>query len=110
MRTLMGKVSLVKTLINAEWPPSRTILDAVFTKAIFLKGDIAFFHSTNKSIYLHHSLENLIILQKCVSAIKRLRIFCIRGNCRAPPLVLRFLKFGNEGGQAYGKDIQNPGL
>lgn len=97
-------------LIEAERPP-KTFLDVILENAVYLKGDTVFFYSINKFNNPHCSLEDFILLRDGVSVLTKWSpFFCFRKRCRSPPLVLRFLKFGNEGGQAYGKGIQNPGL
>lgn len=74
------------------------------------KGAADFLCSTHSPPFLFRYIEKPIILQKSAPRKKGLRSFAVRGKSRGPPLVLRFLKFGNKGGQAYGKGIQNPGL
>ena len=74
------------------------------------KGAADFLCSTHSPPFLSCYIQKPIILQKSAPRKKGLRSFAVRGKSRSPPLVLRFLKFGNEGGQAYGKGIQNPGL
>lgn len=74
------------------------------------KGAANFLCSTHSPPFLSCYIQKPIILQKSAPRKKGLRSFAVRGKSRGPPLVLRFLKFGNEGGQAYGKGIQNPGL
>ena len=74
------------------------------------RGPAVFLCSTHSPPFLLRYIQKPIILQKSAPRKKGLRSFAFRGRCRSPPLVLRFLKFGNEGGQAYGKGIQNPGL
>ena len=71
---------------------------------------LRFFCSTIIYIIVSHVAINYTILQKGAFPEMEMRPFAIRKKYRGPPLVLRFLKFGNEGGQAYGKGIQNPGL
>lgn len=78
--------------------------------AVFLKRNTVFFYSTIFYFIYFNVVKNYIISSKSAPRKKGLRSFSIRGNCRSPPPVLRFLKFGKEGGQAYGKGIQNPGL
>ena len=69
------------------------------------KGAADFLCSTYSLSFLFCYIEKPIILQKSAPHKKGLRSFVVRGRGRSPPLVLRFLKFGNEGGQAYGKGI-----
>lgn len=99
---------MTQKFIGKKGPLFKIFLDAICTNDVLFESNTSFFYSTNKSINPCCSLENFIFLQKSVSATKQLRFF-YRKNCRGPP-VLRFLKFGNEGGQAYGKAIQNTGL
>ena len=74
------------------------------------RGPAVFLCSTHSPPFLFRYIQKPIILQKSAPRKKGLRSFAVRGKSRGSPLVLCFLKFGNEGGQAYGKGIQNPGL
>ncbi len=69
--------------------------------AVFLKKNTVFFYSTIFYFIYFNVVKNYIISSKSAPRKKGLRSFSIRGNCRGPPLVLRFLKFENEGGGMY---------
>lgn len=91
-------------------PPTRIKYHIIFVHTAVLKGTAVFFCSTGYFIFLSCFIGNFIILQKSAAQRKGLRSLSVSEKCRGPPLVLRFLRFGKEGGQAYGKAIQNPGL
>ena len=101
--------------VGIEWAGSGLVPQKIkyYTLSIHTaapKGAAVFLCSTHSPPFLFCYIQKPIILQKSAPRKKGLRSFAVRGRCRSPPLVLRFLKFGNEGGQAYGKGIQNPGL
>lgn len=101
--------------VDMEWAvsgfvPHNTKYYTLFLHTVACKGAAVFLCSTHSPPILSCYIEKFIILQKSAPCRKGLRSFHVRGNCRSPPPVLRFLKFGKEGGQAYGKGIQNPGL
>lgn len=90
--------------------PKKIKYHILFIHTAVPRGAAVFLCSTHSPPFLFRYIEKPIILQKSASRKKGLRSFAVRGKSRDPPLVLRFLKFGNKGGQAYGKGIQNPGL
>lgn len=101
--------------VGIEWAGSGLVPQKIKYHIFFIhtavpKGAADFLCSTHSPPFPSCYIEKPIILQKSAPRKKGMRSFAVRGRCRSPPLVLRFLKFGNEGGQAYGKGIQNPGL
>ncbi|HBA46598.1 MAG TPA: hypothetical protein DCZ91_02110 [Lachnospiraceae bacterium] len=96
--------------MGIEWTGSGLVPQKIKYHIFFIhtavpKGAAVFLCSTHSPPILSCYIQKPIILQKSAPRKKGLRSFAVRGKSRGPPLVLRFLKFGNEGGQAYGKGI-----
>lgn len=60
--------------------------------AVFFKGNTVFFYSTIFCFIYLNVVKNYIVSSKSAPRKKGLRSFSVSGNCRSPPLVLRFFE------------------